>query len=63
VKIHLDELLLAECNYWRKRDTTRWIKHGEDGIKFFHAMPTESFGRNNIEVLKNEDGVEISDHQ
>jgi hypothetical protein len=33
VKLHLDELLLAECNYWRKHCTIRWIKQGEDNTK------------------------------
>jgi hypothetical protein len=40
VKLHLDELLLAECRYWRKRCTIRRIKQGEDNTKFFHAMAT-----------------------
>jgi hypothetical protein len=62
VKMHLDELLLAECNYWCKRGTIRWIKHGKDNTKLFHAMSTERFERNNIAMLKNEDGVEISNH-
>jgi hypothetical protein len=35
VKAHLDDLLLAECNYWRKRCTIRWIKLGEDNTKNF----------------------------
>jgi hypothetical protein len=26
VKEHLDDLLKAECNYWKKRCTIRWIK-------------------------------------
>jgi hypothetical protein len=63
VKIHLDDLLLAECNYWRKCCTIRWIKQGEDNTKKFHAMATERYRRNNIAMLKNDDGVFISDHQ
>jgi mannosylglycoprotein endo-beta-mannosidase len=63
VKIYLDDLLLAECNYWRKRCTIRWIKQGEDNTKNFHAMATERYRRNNIAILKNDDGVFISDHQ
>lgn len=62
VKLHLEELLLAECNYWRKRCTVRWIKLGEDNTKFFHAMATERFRRNTIASLKREDGSEITDH-
>jgi mannosylglycoprotein endo-beta-mannosidase len=59
----LDDLLLAECNYWRTRCTIRWIKQGEDNTKKFHAMATERYRRNNIAMLKNDDGVFISDHQ
>jgi hypothetical protein len=58
----LEEILLAECNYWRKRCTIRWIKQGEDNTKFFHAMATERYRRNNIAMLKNDEGVFICDH-
>jgi hypothetical protein len=51
VKIHLEELLLAECNYWRKRCTIRWVKLGEHNTKFFHAKATERFRRNFISSL------------
>jgi hypothetical protein len=63
VKLHLEELLLAECKYWKKRCTIRWIKQGEDNTKFFHAMATERYRRNNISVLKDGSGNEFSDHE
>jgi mannosylglycoprotein endo-beta-mannosidase len=63
VKLHLDELLLAECNYWRKRCTIRWIKQGEDNTKFFHAMATERYRRNTIAMLIDEEGNEVNDHE
>jgi hypothetical protein len=62
VKLHLEDLLLAECNYWRKRCTIRWIKQGEDNTKFFHAMATERFRRNAIALLQDNDGNDVSDH-
>jgi mannosylglycoprotein endo-beta-mannosidase len=62
VKMHLEDLLKAECSYWRKRCTIRWIKQGEDNTKFFHAMATERFRRNNIAMLKGADGIEITNH-
>jgi hypothetical protein len=62
VKLHLEDLLLAECNYWKKRCTIRWIKQGEDNTKIFHAMATERFRRNNIAVLHDVDGNEVTDH-
>jgi mannosylglycoprotein endo-beta-mannosidase len=63
VKLHLDELLLVECNYRRKRCTIRWIKQGEDNTKIFHAMTIERYRRNYIALLHDADGNEISDHQ
>jgi hypothetical protein len=34
VKLHLEDLLHAECNYWKKRCTIRWIKQGEENNFF-----------------------------
>jgi mannosylglycoprotein endo-beta-mannosidase len=62
VKLHLDDLLLAECRYWKKHCTIRWIKQGEDNTKFFHAMATERFRRNSIAMLKDVDGNVVIDH-
>jgi hypothetical protein len=61
--MHLDDLLMVECNYWRKRCTISRIKQGEDNTKFFHAMATERFRRNNIAMLKADDGREVTDQQ
>jgi hypothetical protein len=41
----------------------RWIKHGGDNTKFFHAMATKRFRRNSISMLKDKECNEISDHQ
>jgi hypothetical protein len=62
VKQHLEELLLIECNYWRKRCTVRWIKMSEDNTNFFHAMATQRMRRNAISMLKAGDGSIITDH-
>jgi hypothetical protein len=62
VKLHLDELLKAECTYWHKRCTAHWIKQGEDNTKFFHSMATERYRRNSIAMLKDDQGNEIMDH-
>jgi hypothetical protein len=56
-------MLLAECNYWRKRCTIHWIKKGEDNTKFFHAMATERFHRNTIALLHDANGNEVSHHE
>jgi hypothetical protein len=63
VKIHLESLLLAECKYWRKRCTIRWIKQGEDNTKFFHAMATERYHRNTIAMQQDSNGNKATDHQ
>jgi hypothetical protein len=63
VQAHLDDLLLAECNYWRKRCTARWIRQGEDNTKFFHAMASERYRRNFIAMLLDNKGNEVTDHQ
>jgi hypothetical protein len=62
VKLHLDDLLLAECRYWHKRCTIRLIKQGEDNMKFFHAIATERFRRNSVAMLQDSEGKEVSDH-
>jgi hypothetical protein len=54
VKLHLEDLLLAECNYCRKRCTIRWIKQGEDNTQKFHAMATE---RLSMDFVPQEHGV------
>jgi hypothetical protein len=51
VKLHLEDLLIAECKYWKKRCTIRWIKQGDYNTKFFHAKATERFRRNAIATL------------
>jgi mannosylglycoprotein endo-beta-mannosidase len=62
VKIHLEELALAECKYWKKC-RIRWIKQGDDNTKFFHAMATERYRRNNISMLIGGNVNEVSDHE
>jgi hypothetical protein len=46
----------------KKRCTIRWIKQGEDDThKKIHAMATERYRRNNIAMLKDDQGNEITD--
>ena len=63
MKLHLEKLLLIECNYLRKRCTARWVKVGEDNTKFFHAMETQRYRRNSIAMIKADDGRMVSDHE
>ena len=63
LKLHLENLLLIECKYWRKRCTVRWVKMSEDNTKFFHAMATNRYRRNSIALLKDDDGRIVSGHE
>jgi hypothetical protein len=63
VKMHLESLLITECNYWRKRCTIRWVKVGEDNTNFFFAMTTQRHIRNAISMLTAVDGRQVSDHE
>jgi hypothetical protein len=63
VKLHLEKLLKAQCQYWRKRCSIRWIKVGEDNIEFFHGMASQRFRRNTISNLKLDNGDVVSDHE
>jgi hypothetical protein len=45
-----------------QRCTIRWIKQGEDNTKFFHAMATKRFRRNDIAMLQDCEGNEVTDH-
>jgi hypothetical protein len=62
VKLHHEKLLHAECQYWRKRCTARWIRLAEDNTIFFHARAIERNRRNNIASLRAEDGRLVFDH-
>jgi hypothetical protein len=41
----------------------RWVKVGEDNTKFFHAMATQRYRRNNIVMLTVDDGRQVLDHE
>jgi hypothetical protein len=49
VKLHLDELMKAECGYWKKRCTVRWIKQGEENTK--KLMQWQQKGSEGIALL------------
>jgi hypothetical protein len=44
IKLHLDDLLMVECNYWRKRCTIRWIKQGKIILNSFMLWPLKDLG-------------------
>jgi hypothetical protein len=56
-------LLLAECNYWRKHGTVRWIRQGEDNTQKIHCMASKRLRKNSISMCVDELGNEVLDHQ
>mgnify|MGYP000863857686 FL=1 len=62
VKSHHDHLLHLQFLYWKKRCTIRYIKVGEENLKFFQAMATERYRKNSIATLQLSDGSVSSDH-
>jgi hypothetical protein len=62
IKKHIEKLLKAQKDYWRKRYTVRWTKLGHESTRFFHATSTERFRINTITSLDAEDGRTIYSH-
>ena len=62
LKAHLLKLLKYLKLYWKKRCTIRWIKFGDENTKFFQAIATERFRKNNIASFRAEDGSLVEDH-
>ena len=63
VKLQLEDILHWQFIYCKQHCTIRNIKVGEENSKFFHAMATERFRRNNISSIKSVDVEVISDHE
>jgi hypothetical protein len=55
-------LLNQQQIYWKQRGTIRWVKHGDEGTKFFHANATIKQRRNLITALQDSNGQPQFDH-
>src|SRR3954466_12220517 len=62
VKLHIEKLLHWQSLYWKKICTKRYIKVGEENLKFFQAMASERLRRKSISTLQLDDGTPCSDH-
>lgn len=62
LKKHLIRLLAYQKEYWKKCCTIRWIKFSDENTKFFQAVATERYRRNNIASFQNDEGDTIEDH-
>jgi hypothetical protein len=63
IKAQLATLLRFKNAYWKKRYTVNRIKFGDECTKFFHAMATNSFRKNTISQLVDDNGLLFSDHE
>jgi hypothetical protein len=62
LKNHVLHILQNQKAYWKKRNTVRWTKLGDESTKFFHAAVTERFRINTITSLDFEDGTVATSH-
>jgi hypothetical protein len=63
IKRQIQALLRMQQTYWKQRFTQRFVQLGDENTKFFHAMATERYRRNNISQILNSDGSMVTDHQ
>ena len=63
VKSQLRKLLHYKNIYWKNRYKVNRVRFGDECTKFFHAMATISYRRNNVARLLNDNGAWIQDHE
>jgi hypothetical protein len=63
LKSHVITLLQNQKAYWKQRGKINWVKLGDANTKFFHTKATISFRKNYISSLRNEQNIEVSDHE
>jgi hypothetical protein len=59
----LQSLLNQQRIYWQQRGTIKWVKFGDDCIRFFHANASIKHCRNTISTLRDDSGKELVDHE
>ena len=59
---HYLDLLDRQNAYWRQRGKINWVKLGDTNSKFFHARASVRHRYNFISSLKNDDQMDILDH-
>ncbi|CAA7036129.1 unnamed protein product [Microthlaspi erraticum] len=57
----LDAVLEQEEMIWFQKSREKWMAHGDRNTTFFHTSTIVRRRRNRIEMLKNEEGVWLSD--
>jgi len=62
IKKYLLRLLDYQKYYWKKRCTICWVKFGDENTKFFQAVATERYRKNNVAILQTPEGLMVEDH-
>jgi hypothetical protein len=55
-------LLNQQQIYWKQRGTLKWVKFGDEGSKFFHAIATIRHRKKLINSLQDANGVSHTEH-
>jgi hypothetical protein len=63
IETNMAKLLKYKNNYWRQRYIERWVVHGDECTKFFHADATNKFRHNVTSSLTNDDGISLYGHE
>ncbi|GKC80562.1 hypothetical protein Tco_1131336 [Tanacetum coccineum] len=59
----MKELLTRGEILWRQRNRIQWLKEGDKNTRFFHSRASARRQRNNINKLRNENGVWVADEE
>ena len=62
IKNHIAKLLEVKRLYWKSRFKMRSIQLDDENTEFFHAMATQSYRKNFITSLQDEDGTPFQNH-
>lgn len=55
----LNEILLHEKLYWKKRAKLFWLKEGDENTKFFHAHASARKKNNRVDFLITDEGTKV----
>jgi hypothetical protein len=62
LKAHMLMLLKQQNTYWKQRGKIKWVKLGDENTKFFHTRATINFRHNHIAMIKNDENMDVYDH-
>ena len=62
IKNHIAKLLEVKRIYWKSRFKMRSIQLDDENTEFFHAMATQSYRKNFITTINDEDGNPFQNH-